>query len=153
MTAKKKDDRTARDQFRDAIASMPHISKRRLIRWAGLAFLLLLVGLGVLEANWRMRNYLDDSIPSPNDDLVADMRNLPPGSALPGGDGVYLRAGWAPLHRYQSDLIFAGHCRLLRVIWDSDTKLRIGCSVRDGEPLVLKKESHGVAIEVKVFRR
>jgi hypothetical protein len=146
-------DGTARNRFLEAIRSMPHVSRGRIIRWASLAVLLLLVAICVLEASWRMRNYLDDSTPSPDDSLVAEIRNLPPGSALPNGDGVYIRSSWGPLHRYQSDLVFAGHCRLLRVIWDSDTKLRIGCSVREGEPLPLKKESHGVTIEVKLFRR
>lgn len=146
-------DSSARNRVLEAIRSMPHVPRKRIIRWVSLAFLLLIVGLGVLEANWRMRNYLGDTIPSPNDGLMADIRNLPPGSALPNGDGVYLRPGWAFLQRYQSDLVFAGHCRLLGVIWESDTKMRIGCSVREGEPMLLKKESNGVTIEVKIFRR
>lgn len=132
---------------------MPHVSRGAIIRWASLAVLILMVGVGVSEAMWRMKNYLDETTPSPDDSLLVDIRNLPPGSVLPGGEGVYMRYGWAQLQRYQSDLVFAGHCRLLRVIWDSDTKLRIGCSVREGEPMVLKKESHGVTIEVKIFRR
>lgn len=132
---------------------IPQITTQRIIRWAGLAILLLLAAGVVQEALWRMRNYLDDSTPSPDDSILADIRSMPAGSELPYGDGVYLRSQWAVSQRYQSDLVFAGHCRLLRVIWDSDTKVRIGCSVREGEPLVLKKESHGVAIEVKLFRR
>jgi hypothetical protein len=128
-------------------------STKRLIRWAGLAILLLLAVGVVREAMWRMSYYLDDSTPSPNDAILADIRSLPQGSALPYGQGVYLRSQWALSQRYQSDLVFAGHCHLLRVIWDSDTKLRIGCSVREGEPQALKKESHDVTIEVKLFRR
>jgi hypothetical protein len=130
-----------------------HISRRRLIRWGGLAVLLLLAAGVVQESMWRMGYYLEDSTPSPDDGTVADIRSLPKGSALPYGDGVYIRTQWALMQRYQSELVFAGHCQLLRVIWDSDTKLRIGCSVREGEPLSIKKESHGVAIEVKLFRR
>jgi hypothetical protein len=157
MTATKKvdrkDERSARDRFRDAIGSMPHISRGRLVQWASLAVLVLILGLGVAEAMWRMKNFAEESSPSPNDDLIADIRNLPPGSVLPNGDGVYIRTGWAFLQRYQSDLVFAGHCRLLGVIWVSDTKMRIGCSVREGEPMLIKKGSHGVTIEVKIFRR
>ena len=129
------------------------ISTKVITRWAGLVVLLLLAAIVVQEAMWRMSYYLEDSTPSPDDGTVADIRSLPKGSTLPYGDGVYLRSQWALLQRYQSELVFAGHCQLLRVIWDSDTKLRIGCSVREGEPLPLKKESHGVAIEVKLFRR
>jgi hypothetical protein len=126
---------------------------KRVTRWAGLAILLLLAVGVVQDAMWRMSYYLEDSTPSPDDGTVADIRSLPKGSPLPYGSGVYLRPQWALSQRYQSELVFAGHCQLLRVIWDSDTKLRIGCSVREGEPLSLKKESHGVAIEVKLFRR
>jgi len=129
------------------------MKRTRIVRWVSLAILLLLLGGTVNEATWRMAYYLDEETPSPNDELVADLRNLPEKSALPYGQGVYVRRAFAPLQRYQSELVFAGHCRLIRADWVSDTKLRIGCAVREGQPLNLKTESHGVTIETRIFRR
>ena len=129
------------------------MKRTRIVRWISLAILVLLVGGAVHEMTWRMSHYLDDETPSPDDSLVADIRNLPEGSPLPEGQGVYVRRALAPMQRYQSELVFAAHCRLMRADWVSDTKLRVGCALREGQPLTLKTESHGVTIETRVFRR
>ncbi|MEO5691985.1 MAG: hypothetical protein ABIQ72_02575 [Usitatibacter sp.] len=118
-----------------------------------MAVLLLLLAGTVQEVTWRMTRFLDEETPSPNDSLVADLRNLPEGSELPYGQGVYVRSAFAPMQRYQSELVFAAHCNLMRADWISDTKLRIGCTLREGKPITVKTESHGVTIETRVFRR
>lgn len=129
------------------------IKRTRVVRWASLAVLLLLLAGTVQEMTWRMARYLEEETPSPNDSLVADLRNLPDNSPLPNAQGVYVRPAFAPMQRYQSELVFAAHCNLMRADWISDTKLRIGCTLREGKPITLKSESHGVTIETRIFRR
>ncbi|MGE3676077.1 MAG: hypothetical protein AB7K71_40790 [Polyangiaceae bacterium] len=120
----------------------------------GIALLaLLLVALSAAnEWLWRAEFTAIESVPAPSGSLIAEVRNLPEGSTLPYGQGVFLRHSMAVSHKYQSQLAFAGYCLTLNATWASDRLLRIECVLQEHEPIIVAKHALGAEVEVAVDR-
>lgn len=119
-----------------------------------IAALLVMLGVGLMEALWRRDHPLADAeAGSRSDRQVAQVRFLPAGSPLPHGRGVFLQPKWAVLLSMQSELAFAGKCSSIATRWAGPDVLRVHCELAEGEPLLPAAQVDGTRVEVVLQRR
>ena len=104
-----------------------------------LASFLLLAALGTIvlwEVAWRFDHPLPGDVSAaPGGSYVAQQRSLLEGSALPYGQGVFVRHRYVPLWA-TSKLIFAAYCKPeMALAWPTSDHLVVRCVVEEGQVL------------------
>ncbi|HWT17407.1 MAG TPA: hypothetical protein VN280_00690 [Variovorax sp.] len=112
------------------------------------ALLLLAAGAAVNEVLWRIHHgVVVAHVPSPDGARIAEVRLMPEQSAVPYGQGVFIRSRWAVLLGLQSELAFAGYCGHLALRWTSEQQLQVDCEGLTGAPLVPGPVVQGVKVD------
>lgn len=95
----------------------------------------VVLGLGLFswEANWRIGHSVRGHVSS-GGAYVAQVYSMPEGSALPYGQGVYVRRRYIPLWA-TSAIVFAGYCKPeIQLQWLTAKHLSVKCAIAEGVP-------------------
>lgn len=100
--------------------------------YASLA-VILGIALFIWEASWRLDRIVQGDLAS-DGNYVAQFWAMPEGSALPYGQGVYVRHWYNPFWA-TSTLVFAGYCRPKETLqWLTPNHLLVKCGIAEGAP-------------------
>ena len=124
------------------------VTRTRIAILAGALFLLA-GGAAVNEVLWRIHHgVVLTRAPSPDEARIAEVRLMPEQSAVPYGQGVFIRSRWAVLLGLQSELAFAGYCNHLALRWTGEQQLQVHCEGLTGTPVVPGPVVRGVKVDI-----